>query len=345
MDGTLLERAVGISALTFLTSAEKNILLQKLDSLSSLALVSMEDICCMTRRRIRARFDGRQAVLRARRALAVIEALHIHVLTESDPAFPALLREIADAPFVLFCRGNASCLCTRSVSVVGTRRITAPGRAAATAFAADAARAGYTVVSGLAHGVDEAAHAGALNAYFDALEKDESCAAAVGKTCAVLPGGIDDIVPAGNRRLAEKIVSGGGCLISEFPPGVPVERWRFVQRNRIVAGLSPATVVIEAPPGSGALLTADFAAGYGREVMIHDAACSESAQMMAAYVVQENAQAGKRARERTIMHYIEDGAPRITDFKDYVRTFTGCPGARHVVREEDAQPAIGERNK
>ena len=164
----------------------------------------------------------------------------------------------------MFYRGNFSVLQEKCVSVVGTRRLTADGMNAAKAFAYDAALHGQTVVSGLAFGADACSHAGAVAAAFDEMEKNGVFCERCGKTAAVLPCGIDCVVTNANKRIARQILQTGGCLLSEYPPGVCAEKWRFVQRNRIIAGLSPATVIVQAPAGSGALITADFALDFGR---------------------------------------------------------------------------------
>ena len=163
------------------------------------------------------------------------------MVSYEDAEYPELLRNIAEPPFLLYCHGNVSVLGERSVSVVGTRRISPRGRKSAHDFAYEACLNGCGVVSGLAYGADGYAHRGAVDAFYEHHSDKELTA--LGKTIAVLPGGIDEIVPQGNKFLAEKILKSGGCIVSEYEPGVPSENWRFVARNRIIAGLSPAVVV------------------------------------------------------------------------------------------------------
>jgi DNA processing protein len=141
------------------------------------------------------------------------------------------------------------------VSVVGTRRITSYGRHATKLIVTELARHRITIVSGLAIGIDGAAH--------------EACLDAGGKTIAVLPGGVDDasIVPPRHRDLARRIVDAGGSIVSEHPPGWEVRPWSFLQRNRIIAALSSATIVVEADHDSGSLVTAKEALDAGREVL------------------------------------------------------------------------------
>jgi len=174
-------------------------------------------------------------------------------LARSDPAFPARLRSIHDPPPGLFIRGSASiALLDRvSVAVVGARACSHYGSSVATSLARDLAEAGVLVVSGLARGIDGAAHRGALQA---------------GTTVAVLGCGIDRDYPRTHASLAAEIAR-EGLIVSEYAPGVEPAPWRFPARNRIVAGLTLATVVVEARERSGALITADLALDEGREVL------------------------------------------------------------------------------
>ena len=178
----------------------------------------------------------------------------IGVLTLLDDAYPAALREIADPPPVLFVRGRLTEADRVAVALVGTRRATPYGRAVAERLAADLARAGITVVSGLARGIDTFAHRAALSAG--------------GRTIAVLGSGLDQVYPAENTLLARRILApDAGALVAEFPPGVPPDAVNFPRRNRIIAGLARATVIVEADLRSGALITAEFALEQGREVL------------------------------------------------------------------------------
>lgn len=174
-------------------------------------------------------------------------------LARSDPAFPARLRSIHDPPPGLFIRGATSnALLERpSVAVVGARACSHYGTSVATFLARELAEAGVVVVSGLARGIDAAAHRGALQ---------------TGTTVAVLGCGIDRNYPRTHGSLAAEIVR-QGLIVSEYAPGVEPAPWRFPARNRIVAGLTLATVVVEARDRSGALITADLALDEGREVL------------------------------------------------------------------------------
>lgn len=176
-------------------------------------------------------------------------------LTRGSAGYPPSLAAIPDPPAALWLRGNAdpSALSGVALAVVGARSCSPYGRAVARSLARDAAAAGATVVSGLARGVDGEAHRGALEGG--------------GITVAVLGCGIDRDYPAAHAELARRIVAEGGLVVSEYEPGVEPSPWRFPARNRIIAGLAQATVVVEARERSGALITADFALEDGREVL------------------------------------------------------------------------------
>lgn len=174
-------------------------------------------------------------------------------VARSDPAFPSRLRSIHDPPPGLFVRGHAELdlLERTSVAVVGARACSGYGQTVATTLGRELAAAGVVVVSGLARGVDGAAHRGALE---------------TGQTVAVLGCGIDRDYPRAHAALAAAVAE-RGLIVSEYPPGVEPAPWRFPARNRIVAGLARATVVVEARERSGALITADLALDEGREVL------------------------------------------------------------------------------
>lgn len=175
----------------------------------------------------------------------------IQVLTWEDENYPARLKEIEQPPPVLYLRGELLEEDFWAVAVVGTRQITPYGRQITEDVASLLAANGITVVSGLARGVDAVAHTAALKAG--------------GRTLAVLGSGVDQIYPSEHQALAEKAMQ-RGAIISDYPPGTPPESANFPPRNRIISGLSVATIVIEAGVTSGALITAEFAAEQGREV-------------------------------------------------------------------------------
>lgn len=175
------------------------------------------------------------------------------VLALDDGAYPALLREIPDPPVTLYVRGRwRECLEAACVGVVGSRRCSTYGQNVASQLARELAGRGVTVVSGLARGVDAAAHRGALEAG--------------GRTVAVLGTGIDEVYPRDHRRLAEEILEKGGALVTQFPLGTPPVAENFPYRNRIISGLSYGVIVVEASENSGSLITARLALEQGREV-------------------------------------------------------------------------------
>lgn len=167
------------------------------------------------------------------------------------PYWPALLDDIADPPGVLFVRGDPTLVSQPQLAMVGTRHASTEGRDSARRFARTLAEAGFVISSGLALGIDGAAHEGALQG---------------GKTLAVLGHGPGPCYPPRHRPLAERIVAQGGALVTEFPPGLGARREFFPLRNRLISGLSLATLVIEAALRSGSLITARLAAEQGREV-------------------------------------------------------------------------------
>lgn len=332
---------ISLARITFLSLAEKLNLLKKLDSFDDLALMSLKDLSDFCSRPLsKAVWNGRENLNAAKREVAILQAKNIKTALYTSPEYPALLRESVNAPFALFYIGDISCIAGKTVSVVGTRKITPGAKKAAVQFAKDAVNDGVSVVSGLAYGVDAAAHLGAVQANFDATPEN---ALTLGKTCAVLPCGIDTVVPSANRKLAENIIKTGGVLISEYVPGVLAEPWRFVQRNRIIAALSPATVVVQAPDGSGSLITADFALECGRDVMIHKEAFSENARTVRSVVqadLQKRFSVGKASRakiENTLEKYLESGAPIIDNYSDYCKCLAELPGIRGCAKEIGSQ--------
>jgi DNA processing protein len=173
------------------------------------------------------------------------------LIRRGEPAYPAQLAALTDPPPLLFALGNCGLLHAAQMAVVGSRHPTAAGRSLAARIAGDLARHGLTITSGLARGIDAAAHEAAL--------------AAGGRTIAVCGTGLDICYPAPHRALFDRIAR-DGLVLSEFPPGTPPRAAHFPQRNRIISGLARGVVVIEAAAGSGSLITARHALAQGREV-------------------------------------------------------------------------------
>jgi len=199
-----------------------------------------------------ARLLKEQAPDAAQTEVARAERIGARIVCAGDAAYPARLAAIVDPPLVLYVRG-ALPVEEAAVAVVGARGASAYGLRTAGLVANGLAGAGVAVVSGLARGVDAAAHRGAL--------------AAKGRTVAVLGSGLDQIYPREHAALAEEIVRAGGALVSEFPLGTPPLAFHFPRRNRIVSGLSLGVLVVEAAEKSGSLITAEWALEQGREVL------------------------------------------------------------------------------
>lgn len=196
------------------------------------------------------RRDGARGL--ARRIADRTSAAGGRIVTGLDENYPLALLTLDPRPPTLYVAGDGEALAQRAVGIVGTRRASGYGLATATDLAAELARAGIVVVSGLALGIDGAAHRAAV--------------AAGARSVAVLPSSLDRVYPPRHRGLAREIIRHGGALVSEVAIGAPVGRPDFARRNRIIAGLSEAVVVVEAPDRSGALLTAAAASAIGREL-------------------------------------------------------------------------------
>lgn len=184
--------------------------------------------------------------------LARIREMSAGILTEQDAAWPEGLREMHDAPLLLYVQGKVEARDRSAIGVVGSRKATAYGLTCAKKFSFQLAHAGVTVLSGLARGIDTAAHEGAV--------------AAKGRTIAVIGSGLGRLYPPENKALADRIADGHGAVVSEFPILTEPDKQTFPQRNRIVSGWSQGILVVEAPAWSGALITANNAADQGRTV-------------------------------------------------------------------------------
>jgi DNA processing protein len=207
--------------------------------------------------------------LSARQVLAVLQAMesnwaaqeearaaakNVRILTWLDEAYPESLRQLSTAPLCLYCAGDISLLKQTQVALIGTRAASSYGKDQAQRFALKLAAAGLHITSGLAHGIDSAAHEGAILAGKEAP----------GKTIAVLGAALDCIYPADQKPLAIKIVRSGGLVISEYPFGRHADAKTFPQRNRIVAALAKATLVVETATRGGTLITANYAITFHR---------------------------------------------------------------------------------
>ncbi len=197
------------------------------------------------------RAQGEAAMAASRAALEPLLERGIFLLCLADPGYPALLRETSSPPPLLYGCGDPGALALPGIAVVGSRNASRGGVEHATRFAAALAGSGFAIVSGLALGIDSAAHLGALK---------------TGITVAVVGTGIDRVYPRQNLGLSRDIVAAGGVVVTEFPPGTPPLAGNFPRRNRIISGLSLGVLVVEAAPRSGSLITARQALEQGREV-------------------------------------------------------------------------------
>jgi DNA processing protein len=188
----------------------------------------------------------------ARTAIDDLARSGARLVADDDPDYPASLRDLADAPPVLYARGELAALEKRSVAIVGSRAASAYGRGVAASLAVELGGLGASIVSGLARGIDAAAHKGALSTG--------------APTVAVVGSGLSALYPPYHSLLADDIVTSGGAVLSEFPPRFPPLAHQFPMRNRLVAALAQATIVVEAGARSGALITARLADDIGRPV-------------------------------------------------------------------------------
>jgi len=207
------------------------------------------------------------------RELVLAEQAGARILTLDDPDYPAALRGIPAAPPVVYMLGNLEPEDACAVAIVGTRRCTSYGRLVAKRLSSQLAARGVTVVSGLAPGIDAAAHEGALSA---------------GRTVAVLGTGLGNVYPAGTERRVEEI-SRRGAVLSEFPWMMRGSQWTFPRRNRIIAGLALLVVVVEAPDRSGALITANYALAQGKDVLAVPGPITSEASMGSNRLIQDGA--------------------------------------------------------
>ncbi len=187
----------------------------------------------------------------AEKVLNRLEVEGVKVIVYSDREYPPLLREIEEAPVILYVKGEIRDDDRFSIAIVGSRKTTSYGRFVAEKIAGELAEAGFTIVSGLARGIDTIAHLSALKAG--------------GRTIGVIGSGIDVVYPPENKGLFKKITN-SGCVVTEFPIGTPPNKENFPKRNRLISGLSLGVVVVEANEGSGALITARAAVEQNREV-------------------------------------------------------------------------------
>ena len=178
----------------------------------------------------------------------------IDIITIEDNDYPKILKQIYDPPICLYIKGKRDILNKRNIAMVGCRNSSEYGKKAAYYFSYNLSKSGFNIVSGLAKGVDSYSHIGTL--------------AAKGSTIAVIGSGFDNIYPKENIELANKIILENGCILTEYPIGTKPEKNNFPARNRIISGISEATIIVEAKKKSGTIITADFALEQGRDVFV-----------------------------------------------------------------------------
>lgn len=239
--------------------------------------------------------------------LAEVKDRGLSILLPDNPSWPPSLREAYDAPLLLYVWGKLEERDRHAIAVVGTRRVTHYGRNATKKLSYQIAHAGFTVLSGLARGVDTTAHEAAL--------------AAGGRTVAVIGSGMAKLFPAENLGLAERIADGHGAVVSEFPLHTPPDKQTFPQRNRIVAAWSRAVLVTECPAWSGSLITANFAADYGRPVFAVPGPID-------------------KATSAGCNRLIRDGATLVTDGGELLDDLGGLPFARSSADFPDSTPDL-----
>lgn len=253
VDPNVLRDHVRLASVPGIGSRLRRLLLERFGSPAAVFAARPEEIVGIGRISRRLAGDLAQLVdeAAAESLLELCRDKGVEILLDGDPAYPGLLKRIPDPPGLLFVRGGFQPCDALAVAIVGSRHATEYGLRIAERLAGGLARAGYTVVSGLARGIDAAAHRGAL--------------AAGGRTIAVLGSGVLEVYPPEHGELAHEVIA-RGALVSELPPLAIPHAGAFPQRNRIVSGLSLGTVVVQASDRSGALITARLAGEQGREV-------------------------------------------------------------------------------
>jgi len=278
-----------------LTYKEKSLFCEKFNTEHDFFRQSTADIEMMIGRKLTAHWNLDKIRRLAERDAAQSQLKGINWVSWSSPAYPPLLREIYDPPVVLFFRGSLPNPEKPLAAIVGTRKPSPQSAAQAYRIAHDLARAGLSVISGLALGIDAMAHRGNVEGG--------------APTVAVLGSGLDKVYPSSNRTLARRILESGGCLLSEYPPGTGPRKWSFPARNRIISGLARGVLVVEAPEKSGALISARFALEHNRELWV--ASCG---------VTTDNGQKSLFDKRGTT-RLAEDGAGIIQDASDILEAW------------------------
>jgi DNA processing protein len=244
---------LAVAGIPGLNCDERITLLEKFEREEKFPFSKKEEIEAYFNRKIQGNFITIAEIFaRAEKHETAAQRRGIRHISYASPSYPPLLREIYNPPFILYYIGRLPNPEKPAAAVVGTRKPSPAASAQAYSIGRDLARAGVTVVSGLALGIDAMAHRG--------------CIDSGGVSVAVLGSGLDEVYPVSNRPLAKRLLETGGVLLSEYPPGTKPYSWNFPKRNRIISGLARGTVIVEAPARSGALHTARFALEQGRDL-------------------------------------------------------------------------------
>ncbi|MFP4643066.1 MAG: DNA-processing protein DprA [Spirochaetales bacterium] len=289
-----------------LKSREKERVFEAVRTPDEYSRFSLDDLAVCSKRPLSFRsWSSRESLDAAERDYRICRALDIRPVGVWEAGYPPLLRETWDPPFMVFVRGRAPDPDKPALAAVGTRSADNEALNAAWRLGFDAGKNAIPLISGLAAGVDSAAHRGAVDCRVP--------------TFAILGCGIDSVYPAAHRTLAARMIDSGGGLLSEYPPGFPALRHHFPERNRIIAGLARWVAIIQAPRRSGALITAEYALDCGRDLVVHAVGVRDGEQ-----------NDGTRA-------LAGDGAPVISccgDLPGIAPEFAEGP------RAEDEQPAV-----
>ncbi len=279
-----LHSCLALARVSFLRTVEKRLLVDVFPDALTVFSLSKEDLASLVGRRIpRAEWEPSRYLREAEKDIEILDRGTIKVLLLHDEQYPPQLRELCDAPILLFYRGRLPDPTKPLVGVVGTRRPTGAGRAAALRLGRELSSLGLGVVSGLARGIDAEAHRGCLMGSAPAV--------------AVLGNGLNSIYPRSSVELGREILRRGGALVSEYSPDTPPRKYQFPARNRIISGLSRSVVVIQAPERSGALITADHALNQGRDLFVHRVGVTGAASGGSADLVNDGAEVISSGRE------------------------------------------------
>jgi DNA processing protein len=281
-------------------------LLLKFENASRILSLSSEELSALPKigKKLAEAIASWEQTVRIDEELTLVERAGVKIITRLDPEYPSLLKEIYDAPAVLYVRGELPDDNTRMLGVVGSRRYSHYGRKIADNISSSASFANWCVVSGLAYGIDAVAHRAALDAN--------------GKTVAVLGGGLGRIHPQDHIPMAKEIIEKGGAVISEFPMDYAPNRRSFPMRNRIISGLSHGVLVVEAGLKSGSLITANSALEQGRTVFAVPGQA-------------DNPQA------RGTNNLIRNGAVLTETFDDIMNEFEFLPGMKPSAVQENEE--------